>query len=175
MKTTNFFTEISKFAEHADLRITISKKGDVMTATLLPELKSGSEKLMPFTASGTEHELDEGFIPEISKAIDAAGGFKTNSEQFTKAVKEHKEEEKEAEKKPAAKKPIKKAKAKPVKKVASAAKKSAPAAKKVASKVKSKPAPALKKKNVKEPVAPISDQPDNEENTVASPVQQTMF
>lgn len=74
MKTTNFFTEMGKFAEHADLKFTITKKGDQMTVTMLPEMKAGGQRVRDFTATGTEHEMDEGFIPELTKGVEDAGG-----------------------------------------------------------------------------------------------------
>ncbi len=169
MKTTNFFTEIGKFAEHADLKLTITKKGDVMTVSLLPELKSGGDKLMPFMASGTQEELDEGFIPEISKAIDSAGGFKTNTDQFSKAVKENNDEEAATSAKPAKKSSSKKAATKksPAKKTVK------PAAKKPASvKKAAKPKPEKKVKEKK--AAPVKEQPVEAEAAAvdAGPVKQ---
>jgi PRTRC genetic system protein E len=155
MKTTNFFTEMSKFAEHADLKMTISLKGESMTVSVLPEMKAGGKKLTPFVATGTIHELDEGLIPELDKAITDAGGFQTNTAQFTEAVKEHQKEEAE-DVKPAAKKSVPEKKTadnrrnRNAKKVASSAKKSAPKAKAkpakkpVVKKEKSKPSPVNK-------------------------------
>lgn len=142
-KTTNFFTEIGAFLEDADLKITLTKKGEIVTATLLPELKGG-EELTPFTATGTILELDEGFLPAIKDSIQKAGGFKTNSEQFEKSVTEAKEETAGAAKKKTTSKPTtaKKSKAKP------APKKAAPKAK------PAKKAAKPKKVTGKKPEAP---------------------
>lgn len=92
MKTTNFFTEISKYAADADIKLNISMKGDTMTVSFMPEIKGG-DKLIPFVATGTVHELDEGLLPEIAKAIETAGGLKTNTAQFAAQVKEMKGKE----------------------------------------------------------------------------------
>lgn len=143
MKTTNFFTEMGKFAEHADLKFTISLKGETMSVTMMPDVKNGAKRVRDFTATGTVHELDEGFIPELAKGIEEGGGFKTNTAQFTESVKEeNKAAVEKAKEKPKSESSTKKA-APAKKKVASSAKKStsgtkklAPAAKKSTSKVK---------------------------------------
>ena len=166
MSTTNFFTEISKYAQQADLKMTFSMKGDIMTVSFLPELKGGSDKIVPFTASGTINELDEGFIPELGKAVDTAGGFKTNTEQLGGSVKDAKDDtadEKpkkvEQKKKSAAKKPAttKRAVAKkpPVKKPATPKK----AVKKAAVKSKASPKPAAEPASEEAAPPPAKEQP----------------
>lgn len=96
-KTTNFFSEISRFAKDADLKIMISMKGEQMTCTFLPEIKNG-EAIIPFTATGTPDELDEGFIPEMNKAVDKSGGLKVNTEQFASSIEEGKKQAEEGAK-----------------------------------------------------------------------------
>ena len=145
MKTTNFFTEISKYAESADIKLTMSMKDGVMTVSILPELKAGGQKIMPFTASGTAHELDEGFMPELEKAISTGGGFKTNTEVFAKAVETVNAKIKED----AEKKALEDARKEEQKKNAPVKKNKAPAKKKTAKPAAKKPSTSKPKPKAK--------------------------
>lgn len=82
-------------AEGMTLTITVAKKGEHMTATVLPGNSlvkdSAKNNIIPFTVSGTAEELDGGFIDAISAPIASTSGLLSNMADYEKAEAEAKQ------------------------------------------------------------------------------------
>lgn len=86
MNTQLFQALDNLMTEGMVMNITVQKTGDKLICSILPKSPDvkdeAAKKLVPFTASGTAAELDEGIIDAISEPISRANGLLTNLRDF---------------------------------------------------------------------------------------------
>lgn len=100
------FKALEAFLENVNLSLTITRKGDKISVTVLPKSKDKDNKdnNTPLLMTGTADELDENFADTVGKSLGTAIGFITNADQFVKAAeKKEADVKKEAADKVAAK------------------------------------------------------------------------
>jgi PRTRC genetic system protein E len=84
------FKELSELLDSANLSMTLSKKGDKISVTVIPKAKKDNDSLSntPLIVCGTAEELDEKLVDEIQTAIGANVGYFSNAETVSAAIKE---------------------------------------------------------------------------------------
>lgn len=109
------FKELSKQLDVCNLSISFIKKGELITAVIVPRAKAKEDlKLSPITMTGSAEEFDKNFVEGLGKLI---GKVEQNMEMIIKAEDFDKsiEDAKKPKEKPTKKAPIKKEKGPSVK------------------------------------------------------------
>lgn len=110
-----FFNELHELLDGVDVSMTIKRKGEKLTISVLPTTAS---EISPVIVTGTPDDLNEGFIGSIKAPIETARGLDVLTDEFNESVKDKKEGLQEKPKTATGKKPDKKSEKKSGKKSA---------------------------------------------------------
>jgi len=85
----NFFKELAEtLVDRQELRMSIKKIGEDIVVVVTPDFKSGTKNI---ELSGTPDEMDENFLTEIKKPLEADKQFSSNAAEVTTEIEEEKE------------------------------------------------------------------------------------
>jgi PRTRC genetic system protein E len=102
----NLFKSVEKHLDSVNVSIVITKNGDKISVSFLPQLKSedkSKKEMVPLMLKGTAAELDAEFVTIISSPLEKVSGIASNLIQFEAKVKKMEESTKLAEEKKKAK------------------------------------------------------------------------
>ena len=96
----NLFKSVEKHLDSVNVSIVITKNGDKLSVSFLPQLKSedkSKEEIVPLMLKGTAEELDAEFVTIISSPLQKVSGIASNLIQYEAKIKKMEESTKIAE------------------------------------------------------------------------------
>jgi PRTRC genetic system protein E len=90
-----FFTDMETLLEGFDLTLTLAKKGELLSLSVLPVAKckdDAKSNIRPLLLTGTAQELDEGFIDAITAPLKRVSGIILDIQSFEEGLQKLEEE-----------------------------------------------------------------------------------
>jgi PRTRC genetic system protein E len=85
----NILADIEHLLETSNIVLSVSKKNDLVTISILPKSKGDKDlNIKPFNMTATMEELQEGGSAEFTKAFEKVGGILTNLAEFETSAEE---------------------------------------------------------------------------------------